>query len=372
MLVLISGGAGFLGSHLSDALLAAGHQVRVLDRLSDRVHRGKMPAYLHEGVEFVQGDVRDADIWRRALIDVDYVCHLAAHQDYLPEFSEFLDVNAVGTACLYEVLVADRFPVKKVLIASSQAVYGEGQYSRPDGTIVFPPPRSRAQLEQGRWEVHEKGIQLKADLNVEPNANPYNAYGISKLAGEALGLRLGQMNDIPTVAARYSIIQGPRQSFLNAYSGACRIFSLSCMQGVAPVVFEDGQQLRDYINIEDAVSATVRLLFGDDALGVFNVGGGVPISVLDFANIVMADWGLAGEPLAPGVFRFGDVRSVVSDISALRCLGWSPKHDVRYSVSTYRQWLLGQDVPAEILQNARAEMAARNVLNKSQSPQEQD
>lgn len=260
--VLLTGGAGFIGSHTCDALLARGYEVRILDSLQPRVHPFGKPDYLPAEADFHQADVRDPVAWQRALNGVRYVFHLAAYQDYMPDFSTFLHVNAVGTALLFELIVAKHYPVEKILLASSQSVYGEGRYVCESHGSFSPAPRILAQLERGQWEhVCPTCCRSARPLLLEePFAHPQTAYGISKFAAEQLGLQLGRRYGIPTVALRYSIVQGPRNSLHNAYSGICRTFTKRLLNGHPPVIYEDGQQLRDYVHVSDIVAAHLILL----------------------------------------------------------------------------------------------------------------
>jgi len=289
---LVTGGAGFIGSHTVDALLARGYDVRVLDNLQPPVHRGGQPAYLADEAEFLCGDVRNREDLTRALTGVDVVFHFAAYQDYLTDFSTFFHTNAVGTALLYELIVSQRLPVAKVVIASTQFVQGEGLYRRADASLVAPPMRSRQQLEAGQWDICEDGVPLDWEWTPETHAQPVNAYSLSKHAEESMAICFGRRYEIPTVALRYSIVQGSRQSFLNAYSGACRIFSLSYLLGRAPTIYEDGRQCRDFVNVHDVVDANLLVLHDSRAdYEVFCVGGGQPHTVLAFDRVVASAFG---------------------------------------------------------------------------------
>jgi dTDP-L-rhamnose 4-epimerase len=369
MKVLVTGGAGFIGTHTCERLLKAGHEVMVLDALTPPVHpAGKLP-YLPAGVEFHRGDVRDRDLLRTLLRRSDAVFHLAAYQDYLPDFSRFCDVNVVSTALMYEIIVAERLDLARVVVASSQAVMGEGLYRCPVDGEQLPGMRPLSALTAGVWDIPcpRCGGPLETQSTPEQVSNPQNAYGISKLGEEMVAINLGRRYDIPTVALRYSIVQGARQSVYNAYSGACRIFCLSYHQGIAPILYEDGLAMRDYVNIEDVVDANMLVLQDDQAVGqVFNVGGGVPITTKEFADIVMRQY----QSEQPGVvtrdFRFGDTRHIWSDIGALRQLGWKPQRTPVESVAAYASWLEEMDGLADVLAEAETRMRALGVIRRAQ------
>ena len=365
MRILITGGAGFIGSHTAEALLARGYDVRLLDSLEPPVHVGGWPRYLPAEFERMQGDVRDPDAVAKALAGVDVVYHLAAYQDYLPDFSRFISVNAASTALLYEVIVSQGLPVRKVIVASSQSVLGEGLYRCANDGEVLPDSRSPEQLEAGQWDLccplcRETITPVPA---TELVGNPQNPYGISKQCLERIAIHLGRRYGIPTVALRYSIVQGPRQSFRNAYSGACRVFSLSCYQQRQPIVYEDGRQLRDFVNIQDVVAANLLVLDRPQAdYRIFHVGGGVHYTVLDFARLVAEAYGMEFRPVLDGRFRFGDTRHAISDISGIRALGWQPRVPAAESVRQYREWLLSEVPAADIVGESQERMKKLGVI----------
>jgi dTDP-L-rhamnose 4-epimerase len=374
MKVLITGGAGFIGSHTADALLREGHSVRVIDSLEEPIHPGhRVPDYLDKRIEFIRGDVRDADAMLKAMRGCDVVYHLAAFQDYLPTFSRFFDVNVTSTALIYELIVRESLPIKKVIVASSQAALGEGLYRDASGKTLLPDIRPTKQLEQGLWECQPpagfKG-PLQWQATDETVANPQNQYGLSKIAEERVALSLGRRYEVPTVAMRYSIVQGPRQSFYNAYSGACRVFSLSFHLGREPMIYEDGQQIRDFVNIQDVVDANLLVLRDPRAdFEMFNVGGGKPYTVMDFAAAVAEVFGAKEYTPSPcGKFRFGDTRHICSDINKIKGLGWNPTRSIHESVEAYKGWLSTADNAAEILDYCNKQMVKLNVVrdvNKS-------
>lgn len=365
MRALVTGGAGFIGGHLVDRLLADGFQVRILDNLDPKIHPKGRPTYMPDKVDFLLGDVTDRQAVSRALRDIDVVFHQAAYQDYMPDFSRFLLVNAVGTALLFETIVRERLPIKKVIVASSQAVYGEGQYvCRTHGFFTAVPRRQR-QLAMEMWEVLCPSCNqpAKPDLLTEDFTNPYNQYAVSKLAEEKTALGLGWLYEIPSVALRYSITQGPRQSLYNHYSGICRIFFSRAMQEQPLIVYEDGLQTRDFVHIQDVVDANLLVLQNSDAdFQAFNVGSGKSTSVLDYAQAVLAKLQSASRVHTPGEYRRGDNRHSVSSIQKLSRLGWTPRRNLSTILDDFGAWVesIG-GIPKEI-PDAYSDMRTAGVI----------
>ncbi len=342
MKALVTGGAGFIGSHIADRLLEEGYEVRVVDNLEKRVHPKGKPPYISEEVEFVEGDVRDKDLMDEALSGVDFVFHQAAYQDYMPNYSKFFSSNVVGSSLIYEIVNERKYQIRKIIFASSQAVYGEGQYQCEEHGFIEPPARPQEQLVEGDWEVrcpycnrHMRPLRLG-----EEHSNPYNQYALSKYSQELLSLRLGKLLGIPAVALRYSITQGPRQSLYNQYSGICRIFTLRLLSDRSPIVYEDGLQQRDYVHINDVVEANMTVLESDEAnFEAFNVGSGRATTVIEYANLLSKKLGKDIEPVIPGEYRLGDNRHSVSDISKLERLGWKPKRSLDDIFEDYLSWV---------------------------------
>jgi dTDP-L-rhamnose 4-epimerase len=375
MKILITGGAGFIGSHTADALIAKGHRVRLVDNLQTSVHPQGKPGYLNPEAEFILGDVRDAQTWRNALEGVQAVYHLAAYQDYLTDFSTFFAVNAVSTALLYETLVADpeRYPVTKVIVAASQAVMGEGRYrcdhcAGSTADFVYPDIRIEVQLRQGHWDhlCPICGKTLQWQPSDESVIKPCNQYALSKHSQEQIAIQLGRRYQIPSVVMRYSIVQGPRQSFFNAYSGAMRIFALSLLEGRPPTLFEDGRQIRDFVNIQDVVAANLLVLEKPEAAyEVYNVGGGRAWSVADFYETMQQVVGKRVASRMGGYYRYGDTRHIFSDTAKLQALGWSAQHTVTDSIQAYWQYLTTQAKKADILAHADAQMRKLKVIRQT-------
>jgi len=373
MKVLVTGGAGFIGSHTVDLLLAKGYEVRILDSLQPRVHPRGKPDYVPPEAEFIQGDVANREDLEKALAGMDFVFHLAAYQDYLPDFSNFIHTNTESTALMFELIVADprRYPVQKIVFASSQAVSGEGKYRCVnEGTIFYPGPRPLEQLRRGGWDFTCPNCGGPAEpqlLDEATCSNPHTAYGISKYAIELLGFNLGRRYGIANAAMRYTYVQGPRNSFYNAYSGIARRFALRIRAGLPPVCYEDGQQLRDYVNVYDVAKANVMVLENPAANGMaFNVGGGRAVTVREFADIMLKACGSSSEAQVPGEFRLGDTRHTVSDISRMRSLGWEPTIPVEENVRQYLQWLDTQTGTEEYLFEAERIMAEQGVIQRIQ------
>jgi dTDP-L-rhamnose 4-epimerase len=367
MRILVTGGAGFIGSHTVDRLLQRGHAVRVIDSLEKPVHAAGRPRWLSDDVEFIEASILDREAFARALAGVDAVFHLAAYQDYLTDFSRFFHVNAAGTALLYELIVAGGLPVSKVVVASSQAVYGEGKYACVVDGVQYPPQRPESALRRGAWELPCPvcGEPLEPLWTDDARVNPHNPYAMSKRAQEEVALQLGRRYAIPTVAMRYSIVQGPRQSFFNAYSGACRIFAVRLLNGEPAVLYEDGQQLRDYVWVGDVAAANMLVLEDTRAdYRTFNVGSGRRVTVRGLEAEIRRAVGSGLEPVVTGDYRFGDTRHVVSDIAPLVSLGWSPTLSQREIAEAYVAWAAEQPAARDAYRGAETHMRETGVLRR--------
>jgi len=354
-----------MGSHTVDLLVEKGYEVRILDSLQERVHPAGWPAYIPHSVERIRGDVRNREDWEKALEGIDGVFHRAAYQDYMPDFSPFFHVNTVGPTLLYEIMVDKKLPVRKIVLASSQATYGEGKYRCSRHGMVYPDSRPAEQLAQGDWEVHcpDCGEPLSPVPITEDTVNPHTAYGISQYAAEMASFRLGRKYGIPTVNMRYSMVQGPRNSFYNAYSGLCRIFTLRLLHDPPPVCYEDGQQLRDYVYVGDV--ARVHVLVMEDARAdfrAFNVAGPKGTTVLDYAHLVARVCGQDIEPLVSGDYRFGDTRHTVSSRNALTELGWQPETPLETVVSDYVEWVRQQPNVNDFYSETEKKMRAADII----------
>jgi len=371
MKVLITGGAGFIGSHTADLLLSKGYQVRILDSLESPVHQrcDEKPAYISDEAEFLIGDVRSRDDLEKALRGVEAVFHLAAYQDYLTDFSRFAFVNDGGTSLLYEIIVNERFPIRKVILGSSQSIYGEGRYRCTEHGIQYPPPRSLTQLENSDWDIRcplcgKPILPLATD---EGKVNPHNPYAVSKYSQELYALTIGKRYGIPTVALRYSITQGPRQSFFNAYSGVLRSFVVRMFNNLPAVIYEDGNQLRDYVSVDDVARANLLALEnGAVTFDTFNVGGDRPITVLDYFKRLSGILGKETKPQIDGQFRFGDTRHVFSDIAKIKaCLVWEPLTPLEKVIEQYIAWANSQPDVKDYYTTAAQAMKKMGVIRNA-------
>lgn len=365
--VLITGGAGFIGSHTADLLLDHGYKVRILDNLSSKTHSNHWPDYLSPKIEKMKGDVRYKKHWLEALNGADYVIHLAAWMDMMPDFSRFFAVNAVGTANLYETIVSHNLPIKKVLVASSQFVYGQGKWQCSKDGVVFPEDRDDKCLRRGKWDPVCPMCEGKIDplTNNESHHNPPNQYAISKLAQELIAIRLGKLYKIPSVAMRYSIVHGSRQSLRNTYSGALRIFTLQTMNGQPPSILEDGGQLRDYVSVHDVARANLLVLESAKAeYQVYNVGGGKGYTVIQLAKIIADVLGKKPFLKPTGLYRVGDTRHSISDISKLRKLGWKPLQSEKENVREFISWVNRYGNVKNRASLAFADMLHKGVLKR--------
>ena len=324
MRVLVTGGAGFIGSHTVDLLVDEGFDVVVLDNLEPQVHGDQKPDYLNSKAKFILGDVTNSDTWKNVLRDVDAVIHLAAmvgvgQSMYQPV--RYLDVNTLGTAKFYEVLVSNpeiRKNIQKIIVASSMSIYGEGAYECKNCGIVYPGLRSKEQLEKKDWEIHcPRCNEYVKPIPTSEDKPPLNlsTYALSKYDQERMSLNYGFALNIPTVALRYFNVFGPRQSLSNPYTGVCAIFSSRIKNNNPPIIYEDGKQTRDFIYVEDVARANLLCLEKFDGIDSFNVGTGKSTDILKIANTLVKLHGVDVEPRITGEFRVGDVRHAFGDVS---------------------------------------------------------
>jgi dTDP-L-rhamnose 4-epimerase len=366
MQILITGGAGFIGSHVADDLIARGHRVRALDNLSPQVHgNAARPAYLHPDVELMTGDVRCAETVHRALDGVDAVYHFAASVGVgqsMYEIEQYTSTNNLGTAVLLQELI--EHPVERLVVASSMSIYGEGLYRAPDGSIVEGDDRCLDQLRTGDWDVRDARGEVLQPLPTPETKRPSLAsvYALSKFDQERLCLMIGRAYNIPTVALRFFNVFGPRQALSNPYTGVLAIFASRLMNNNAPLIFEDGQQRRDFVSVYDIVQACRLALDVPEAAGcAFNIGSGRAYSVREVADMVSGVLGKNIEPDICGKYRVGDIRHCFADISQARAiLGYEPTVMLEDGLVELSEWLHDQAAQDNVA-TASAELAARGL-----------
>jgi dTDP-L-rhamnose 4-epimerase len=370
--VLVTGGAGFIGSHLVDALLAEGHEVRVFDNLEPQVHGGlrehmEWPAYLSVGCEKVLGDVRDRDALQRALQGIDVVFHEAAAVGVgqsMYQIERYIDANTRGTGVLLDILANEKHNVRKLMVASSMSIYGEGKYQCAACGEVYPKLRSERAMAAGDWEMHCPHCQTPVEAlptDEDKRLHATSIYAITKKDQEEMCLTVGHAYGIPTVALRYFNTYGSRQALSNPYTGVAAIFSGRLLNGHAPVIFEDGRQSRDLVHVSDIVQANL-LAMKRDAMndGAYNVGTGRSLSILDVADALIRYMDSDRVPEITHEFRAGDIRHCFADISRIQDQGYAPQVTFEEGVSELMGWVRSQTA-VDTFDGARAELASRGL-----------
>lgn len=367
--ILITGGAGFIGSHVANELLAAGYTVRALDSLVSQVHgpERRRPTYLSADVELISGDIRDSDTVLRALHNADSVIHLVALVGVgqsMYQIAEYTSVNNLGTAVLLQALTTS--PVETLVVASSMSIYGEGLYRDADGGIQEPQDRTLQHLKMSDWELRDELGRVLTPQPTPETKRPALAsvYALSKYDQERLCLLLGKAYGIPTVALRFFNTYGPYQALSNPYTGVLSNFASRVLNGNPPLIFEDGLQKRDFVSVYDVARACRLALETPGAAGqAFNISSGVPMTVKEVAERTIRALGAANiEPEITGNYRAGDIRHCFADISlAKSALGWEPAVTLEQGLEDLAEWLEGQTAVDRGME-ARAELAARGLM----------
>jgi dTDP-L-rhamnose 4-epimerase len=364
--VLVTGGAGFIGAHLAAQLVEQGDDVRALDVLHPQVHgEGGRPSYLHPDVELVDGDIRDREVVGKALDGIDRVVHLTARVGVgqsMYEIAEYTSVNAFGTGVLLEGLLDH--PVERLVVASSMSVYGEGLYLDGHGHPCPTADRTRRQLEAGRWDpVGPDGERLTPVPTPESKPPSLSSiYALSKFDQERMCLLSGAAYQIPTVALRFFNVYGPYQALSNPYTGVLAIFASRLLNRRRPLIFEDGEQRRDFVSVHDVARACRLALRAPDADGeVVNIGSGQSVTVREVADRLAGVLGVESDPEITGQYRVGDIRHCFADISrAGEVLGYRPEVDMETGMAELAGWLEGQ-VSIDGVDDATAELKARGL-----------
>ena len=370
MKVLVTGGAGFVGSHLVDALLKRGYRVRVYDSLERQVHPGgRLPKYLAEDIEFVHGDVRDRSRLASAMEGVDVIFHEAAYVGVgqsMYEIRRYVDGNSVGGATLLDILANTKHSVKKLVVASSMSIYGEGAYKCSSCGEVSPPLRTRDQMMKQDWELHCpqcNRIVNPIGTKEEKPLQPTSIYAITKRDHEEMFLSYGRAYGVPTTALRYFNIYGSRQALSNPYTGVLAIFGGRILSGNRPVIYEDGNQTRDFVHVNDIVQANLLALDQDAAnYEVFNVGTGRASSVLQICQYFQDKLGTTIQPDIRKQFREGDIRHCFSDITKIKTkLGYKPSIQLEDGLDELVDWVKEQSA-TDSFENAAGQLAAHGLV----------
>ena len=369
---LVTGGAGLIGSHLSDLLLAEGYRVRILDNLEPQTHRNGKPPWVSGEVEFVNADIRDREAVRKALEDVDVVFHQAAYGGYMPEMGKYVHVNSFGTAQMLEVIRDENLPIGKVVVASSQAVYREGAAVCPRHELVFPRTRPVEQLASGDYTVHCPicgEITTPVTTPEEAPMGGETVYAITKADQEQLVLAWGRQTGIPAVALRYSCTYGPRQSVFNPYTGVIAIFATRLLNDQPPILYEDGEQTRDFCYVEDIARANLLAATTDKLDGLpVNIGSGCATTIREVAGMVSGALGVPIEPVTRGEFRPGEMRHLTSDISRARDAGYEPTVDLSTGIERYLEWIRTQGGVRDYFAAAEQVLREKRIVQRTASP----
>jgi dTDP-L-rhamnose 4-epimerase len=370
MNILVTGGAGFIGSHLVDGLIEKGHRVRILDSLVEQVHGDGIPSHLNQSAEFIRGDVCDPETVRRALDGIDVVYHQAAEVGVgqsMYEIVRYVKANDLGTAVLLEEMIKRPGQFKKLVVASSMSIYGEGAYRCEScDKVVYPFLRHNEQLAAHDWEFkcESCGGELMTIGTAEDKPLfPTSVYAVTKQDQEQYCLAVGRAYGIPAVAFRYFNVYGTRQALSNPYTGVCAIFSSRLLNDQAPTIFEDGEQSRDFVHVSDIVQANLLALETDKAdYQAMNIGTGRATSVKQIARLLAQGLGKNIEPVIVDKYREGDIRHCVADIAkAEKLLSYQPKMSLEDGLAELLAWL-GQQEAEDRVESATAELAQRSLV----------
>jgi dTDP-L-rhamnose 4-epimerase len=365
---LVTGGAGLIGSHVADLLVREGWRVRILDNLEPNTHRRGKPAWINRDAEFVHGDLRDRATMENALSDIDLVFHQAAYGGYMPEMAKYVQVNSLGTAQMLEVIREKNFPIKKVIVASSQAVYSEGAGECPKHGLVFPKVRPVEQLQRGDWSVRCPTCNAPTRSVPTPEEAPVGGetvYGLTKVDQEKLVLLWGKQVGIPTVALRYSCTYGPRQSIFNPYTGVIAIFCTRLLNNLPPVLYEDGEQTRDFSFVQDIARANLLVAETDAVDGLpVNVGSNHGVSIREVAEQISEALGIQIAPEAKGEFRPGEMRHLTSDTTRIAAVGYKPQVDLATGIARYLDWIRAQSDVRDYFSEAESILRDKGIVHR--------
>jgi len=368
---LVTGGAGLIGSHVADLLVREGWKVRVLDNLEPQTHRRGKPTWINEQVEFIEGDLRDRETIAAALDKIDILFHQAAYGGYMPEIVKYVHVNSLGTAQMLEVIREKKLSIQKIIVASSQAVYSEGAGICPKHDLIFPAVRPVEQLRRGDWQVHCPicgAITKSAPTPENAPVGGETVYGLTKVDQEKLVLLWGKQVGIPTVALRYACTYGPRQSIFNPYTGVIAIFCTRLLNNLPPVLYEDGEQTRDFSFVEDIARANLLAAETDKLDGLpVNVGSGYGTPIREVAEQLSAAVKIDIAPEINGEFRPGEMRHLTSDTTRIRAAGYEPHVDLADGIARYLDWVRAQSNVRDYFSEAAEILRSKGIVHKVQN-----
>ena len=365
---LVTGGAGLIGSHVADLLVREGWRVRILDNLEPNTHRRGKPAWINRDAEFVHGDLRDRATIENALSDIDIVFHQAAYGGYMPEMAKYVQVNSFGTAQMLEIIREKNLPIKKVIVASSQAVYSEGAGECSKHGLVFPKVRPVEQLQHGDWSVRCPICHQPTTSVATPEEAPVGGetvYGLTKVDQEKLVLLWGKQVGIPAVALRYSCTYGPRQSIFNPYTGVIAIFCTRLLNNLSPVLYEDGEQTRDFSFVEDIARANLLAATTDALDGrPVNVGSEKGVTVREIAQRISDALGIRIAPEINAEFRPGEMRHLISGTDTIRAAGYAPQVDLAEGIDRYLDWIRSQSDVRDYFSEASEMLRNKGIVHR--------
>jgi dTDP-L-rhamnose 4-epimerase len=365
---LVTGGAGLIGSHVADLLVREGWRVRILDNLEPNTHRRGKPAWINRAAEFVHGDLRDRATIENALSDIDIVFHQAAYGGYMPEMAKYVQVNSFGTAQMLEIIREKNLPIKKVIVASSQAVYSEGAGECSKHGLVFPKVRPVEQLQHGDWSVRCPICHQPTTSVATPEEAPVGGetvYGLTKVDQEKLVLLWGKQVGIPAVALRYSCTYGPRQSIFNPYTGVIAIFCTRLLNNLSPVLYEDGEQTRDFSFVEDIARANLLAATTDALDGrPVNVGSEKGVTVREIAQRISDALGIRIAPEINAEFRPGEMRHLISGTDTIRAAGYVPQVGLVEGIDRYLDWIRSQSDVRDYFSEASETLRNKGIVHR--------
>ena len=372
--ILISGGAGFIGSNLTKKLVEKGYVVTILDNLSEQIHGKSSDSVLYDTIKsisrFIKGDVRNKDDWQKAIDNQDAIIHLAAETgtgQSMYEKEKYTDVNIGGTKNLIDLLFNMNHQIQKVVVASSRAIYGEGKYSCNQHGIDFPVQRIESDLLAGKFNPICKQCNRELSLlptDEETSINPLSYYGETKYEQERILMKMGEDLNIPTVALRYQNVYGPGQSLSNPYTGILSIFSTRMLNGNPVDIYEDGKESRDFVFINDVVDATILALENKNANNEsFNVGSGIGTTVEEVAQMLKAKYNSNVDLVISGKFRIGDIRHNIADLTkAKQLLGFEPKVGFAKGILEFVEWVKKQEVQKDKYDESIKELKDKGLM----------